>query len=106
MGNETSATVTLPDGRKLGYAQYGAPTSRAVFYLHGLPGSRIEAAAFDEHGVKLGIRIVGVDRPGVGWSSPHPGRKILDHANDIEHLAKHLELEDYGVLVGKLSHAR
>ena len=99
MGNETSATFTLPDGRKLGYALYGASSNRAVFYLHGLPGSRIEAAVFDEHGTDLGVRIIGVDRPSVGWSSPHPERKILDHAQDIEHLAKHLELKDYGVLV-------
>ncbi len=95
----TSATLTLPDGRKLGYAQYGLRTGRTVFYLHGLPGSRIEAAAFDAMAVKLGARIIAVDRPGIGWSSPLPERTILDHVKDIEHLAEFIELDSYGVLV-------
>ena len=99
LDNDGSDTLTLPDGRKLGYAQYGSQTGRAILYLHGLPGSRIEAACFDELGLELGARIIAADRPGIGWSSPHPGRTLLDHPKDLEHLAKHLELDDYSVLV-------
>jgi hypothetical protein len=32
-------------------------------------------------------------------SSPQPGRTVLDHPKDVEHLADHLKLERYGVLV-------
>jgi hypothetical protein len=99
LDNDTSDTLTLPDGRKLGYAQYGSPTGRPILYLHGLPGSRIEAACFDELGLKLGARIIAADRPGIGWSSPHPGRTLLDYPKDSEHLAGHLELDEYSVLV-------
>ena len=99
LDNDSSATLVLPDGRKLGYAQYGPLTGRAVFYHHGLPGSRIEAAVFDEMTIDPPARIIAVDRPGYGWSSPHPGRTLLDHAKDIEYLANYLELDDYGVLV-------
>ena len=99
LDNDSSHTFTLPDGRNFGYAQYGSQTGRPIVYLHGLPGSRIEAAAFDDLGQELGARIISVDRPGIGWSSPHFGRKILDHAKDIDDLATHLELDDYGVLV-------
>lgn len=99
LNNDTSATLALPDGRKLGYAQYGSPTGRAILYLHGLPGSRVEAVQFDELAVRLGGRIIAADRPGIGWSSPQPNRTVLDHAKDIEHLAQHLELDVYGVLV-------
>ena len=95
----TSTTLTLPDGRKLGYAQYVSPTGRTVFYLHGLPGSRIEAAAFVPMAMKLGARIIAVDRPGYGLSSPQPGRTILDHAKDIERLAESVGVDSYGVLV-------
>jgi len=94
----TSSSLTLPDGRNLGYAQYGVRVGHAVFYLHGYPGSRIEAASFDPIAARLGVRIIAVDRPGIGWSSPHPNRTILDHAKDIEYLAKQLELCSYGVL--------
>lgn len=101
LDNDASATFTLPDGRKLGYAQYGALTGRTFLYLHGLPGSRVEAAWFEAGCLKLGARVIGVDRPGVGWSSPHPGGTLLDHPKDIELLAQHLQLDNYGILVRK-----
>ena len=96
---DSSATLTLPDGRKLGYAQYGSLIGRPIFYHHGLPGSRIEAAVFDDMAVDPPARIIAVDRTGYGWSSPHPGRTLLDHAKDIDFLANHLALDSYGVLV-------
>lgn len=99
LDDNSSDTLTLPDGRKLGYAQYGSLTGRPILYQHGLPGSRLEAAGYDELGLKLGARIIAADRPGYGWSSPHPGRTLLDFPKDLEHLAKHLELDDYSVLV-------
>lgn len=97
--NDSSATITLPDGRKLGYAQYGALTGKPVFFLHGHPGSRLEAAGFDEESKKYGARLIAVDRPGIGWSSPNPDRTILDHAKDVENLADQLGLHQYSVLV-------
>lgn len=126
LDDDTSATFVLPDGRKLGYAQYGHLQSqteietkrktesetegkrprqeKTVIYCHGLPGSRVEAASWEAIAAELGVRIIAVDRPGYGWSTPHPGRTILDHPKDIELLAKHLELEEYGVMVNKESH--
>ncbi|KAK2806368.1 hypothetical protein FQN51_007412 [Onygenales sp. PD_10] len=98
LDNDSSATLTLPDGRKLGYAQYGSLTGRPIFYLHGLPGSRLEAAALDQLGLELGARVISVDRPGIGWSSPQPDRKLLDHPRDIGHLADHLGLDCYSVM--------
>jgi pimeloyl-ACP methyl ester carboxylesterase len=98
LDNNSSATLSLPDGRKLGYAQYGLQTGHAILYLHGLPGSRIEAAFLDTIAVRLEARIIAVDRPGYGWSSPHPNRTILDQVKDVEHLAEQLELDTYAVL--------
>lgn len=97
--NDSSATFTLPDGRKLGYAQYGSPTGRPIFYMHGFPGSRLEAAGFDDLGKELGARIISVDRPGIGWSSPQPGRTLLDFPKDVEQLGNHLGLDRYSVFV-------
>jgi hypothetical protein len=104
LDNGTSNTVTLPDGRKLGYAQYGSLTGVPIFYLHGFPGSRIEASSLHDFGLELGVRFISTDRPGIGWSSPHPGRTLTDFAKDLEYLADHLELEPYSVLVRKSIH--
>jgi len=109
-GDDTSDVFVLPDGRDMGFAQYGdlpqqsesdekRAKRRAIFFCHGLPGSRIEVACFGPIAERLGLRIIAVDRPGYGWSSPHPGRTLLDHAKDIERLAEHFELEEYGVMV-------
>jgi len=100
LDTSSSGTLTLPDGRKLGYAQYGSLTGpRAILYQHGFPGSRLEAAAWDELGLKYGVHIIATDRPGIGLSSPHPGRTLLDHAKDVEFLAEDLGLEEYCVMV-------
>ncbi|KAH7396801.1 Alpha/Beta hydrolase protein [Phaeosphaeria sp. MPI-PUGE-AT-0046c] len=98
LDNGTSATLTLPDGRKLGYAQYGSPTGKAILYHHGFPGSRLEGAQHHELCMELGLRMICIDRPGIGWSSPHPGSTLLDWPTDIEYLTEHLGLESYSVL--------
>lgn len=99
-----SAVLDLPDGRKIGYAQYGDITNgKPIITLHGILGSRLESALFDTNAKELGIRIIGVERPGMGLSSPDSRpllqRRILDHAlRDVEPLATHLELKEYAVL--------
>ena len=98
-GSEYDHTLTLPDGRRLGYAQYGSPTGKPVFFFHGLPACRIEGAYFHQLGLKYGARIIATDRPGLGLSSPHPGRKLLDYPKDIEKLVEHLQLKEYAVMV-------
>lgn len=99
LGDETSATFTLPDGRKLGYAQYGVEDGTPIICLHGLPGSRFDFARSDTPAKAAGARIISVDRPGIGLSSPHPQGTILSYARDIDRLANKLGLNAYGVLV-------
>lgn len=94
-----SRVLTLPDGRKLGYAQFGLSTGKPIFFCHGLPGSRIEAGHLHDAAREVGARIIAADRPGTGLSSLQPGRTLLDHPKDLEHLAAHLKLQEYGVLV-------
>ncbi|TID00151.1 hypothetical protein CH35J_006217 [Colletotrichum higginsianum] len=100
VGDSGSEEFVLSDGRKLGVAYYGARNGHhAVFYLHGYPGCRLSGGAFfDAPGVRLGARIIAVERPGIGNSSPQPGRRMLDHADDIRELAEHLNLQSYGVI--------
>lgn len=95
----SSEEFALSDGRKLGVAYFGAENGSPVFYLHGYPGCRLSGGAFfDRAGKKLGARIIAIDRPGIGNSSPQPGHKPLDLVNDIRELAEHLNLKSYGVI--------
>lgn len=97
--SDTASSIKLKDGRRLGYAQHGMQTGKAVFLIHGLPGSRIDGAWFHNDAKQLGLRIITVERPGYGLSSPSPKRKISDHADEIRQLAAYLKLEEYGIVV-------
>lgn len=90
--------LLLKDGRNLGYAEYGDPRGKPVFYFHGLPGSRLEARLGSETGRRMGIRIIAVDRPGFGLSDFKPRRKMVDWAEDINELADFLELSRFSIL--------
>ncbi|QDS71237.1 hypothetical protein FKW77_000070 [Venturia effusa] len=95
---DSSATHTLPDGRQLGYAQYGLLTGKSIFYMHGLPGSRLEAAIFDDVAKAMGARMIAVERPGCGLSDPCPGWTLRRFPRDIESLAGSLGVQSFGVL--------
>ena len=90
--------LTLGDGRALGYAEYGDSRGRPVFYLHGFPGSRLAGYLLDEAARAGGVRVLAPERPGLGLSSPQPGRTLLDHAQDVRSLAEALGLGRFSVL--------
>jgi pimeloyl-ACP methyl ester carboxylesterase len=86
---ELDGQIRLPDGRCLGYADYGAETGPLVLFFHGTPGSRLEAALIAEEALASNVRLVAVDRPGVGLSTP-ANRRVLDWPSDAEAVADSL----------------
>jgi pimeloyl-ACP methyl ester carboxylesterase len=82
--------IRLPDGRQLGYADYGDPAGRLVVYFHGTPGSRIEARLISDETAAAGVRLVAMDRPGMGLSDYQVGRRVLDCPADVERLVEAL----------------
>jgi pimeloyl-ACP methyl ester carboxylesterase len=66
--------------RTIAYAIFGDPhaTTKTVFYHHGFPSSRNEALGLSTTALKNGIRLISVDRPGHGFSSPQRNWRILD----------------------------
>lgn len=94
----------LPDGRKLGYGEYGAPDGVPIFYLHGSPSSRVEFSLFGDDALakSLNVRLVAVDRPGMGLSDFQPNRRLLDFPRDLLALADHLNIERFSILAYSL----
>ena len=93
-----SQTILLPDGRTLGFADYGDPGGRPLFYCHGWPGSRLQARTIDEHGRRRGLRVIAPDRPGIGLSDARPGRGFSDWPADIAGLADSLRIDRFLLL--------
>lgn len=96
--NQTSQIIKLKDGRNLGYAEYGNSKGKVVFYFHGSPSSRLEAAALHETALCLDVRIISVDRPGMGLSTFQNGRRILDFVDDLAELADALNIDRFAVM--------
>jgi pimeloyl-ACP methyl ester carboxylesterase len=83
-------TITLPDGRTLGFDDVGDPSGTAVLYVHGSPDSRRARHPDDAIASRLGIRLVAVDRPGAGLSTVDPTATVGSFADDAVALADHL----------------
>jgi pimeloyl-ACP methyl ester carboxylesterase len=79
--------IRLATGRRLGYAEYGDPAGQLVLYFHGTPGSRIEAGLLADEISAAGVRLVALERPGLGLSDYRPGRRILDWPAQAAHVA-------------------
>ena len=92
-------SLILPDGRRLAYAIYGDPGAKeTVFYFHGCPGSRLEVELSGESMPLPAVRLVAVDRPGIGGSDRQEKRKLLDWPGDVLALADALEAERFFLL--------
>ncbi|NTU73114.1 alpha/beta hydrolase [Candidatus Roizmanbacteria bacterium] len=90
--------IQLKDGRKLGYAEFGDPKGKPVFYFHGWPASRLSGIETDTAAKKLGIRIIAPDRPGFGLSDFKKRRTLLDWPDDIVELADALKITKFAVM--------
>ncbi|MBP9690928.1 alpha/beta hydrolase [Candidatus Woesebacteria bacterium] len=91
-------TFKLKDGRKLGYAQYGDPKGKPLFFFHGWPSTRLHGLRVDKAAQKLGIRVISTDRPGMGLSDFQRDRTLLDFPDDIVELADHLQISTFSVM--------
>ena len=90
--------LRLRDGRHLSYHIAGPDDGLPLLIFHGWGGSRLTSHPEVSHATALGIRLITVDRPGVGFSDQLPGRTILDWPSDISTLADHLQLEHFALL--------
>ncbi len=101
MGHEAVAdaragVIRLRDGRALAYAEWGPAAGRPVLHFHGVPDGRFSwgggSACRDS-----GVRLIAVDRPGIGGSDPKPGRSVADWPADVGELVEQLGLDRFAV---------
>jgi pimeloyl-ACP methyl ester carboxylesterase len=92
-------TIRVREGRQLGVAEYGPVDGRPVVWFHGTPGARRQIP--DEARLIAGaegIRIIGVDRPGVGLSTPHLYDHLADLVPDLEIVLDRLGIDRFSVI--------
>lgn len=89
--------LQLRDGRWLGYAEYGDPDGKPVVSFHGGMSCRIDVAFASSICAARGVRLISVDRPGIGSSDYKPGRTLLDWPDDVTELAAALGIERFAL---------
>ena len=90
-------SLRLPDGRRLGYAEYGARDGRPLLFFHGTPGACSMAGFAQEIAQQQGVRIIAPERPGFGRSDFQQRRRIGEWADDVAVLADALGLDRFAV---------
>ena len=96
---KTDQLITLPDHRKLAYAEFGKPDGYPVFFFHAAPSSRLEPLFIgDDIFFKLGLRVICPDRPGMGQSDFQSRRGFSDWPKDVVFLADTIGLNQFSVL--------
>jgi pimeloyl-ACP methyl ester carboxylesterase len=75
--------VDIGSGRRLSVAGFGDPRGTPVLFLHGWPGSRLQAGVLEASALRHGAWILAPDRPGLGRSDPAPGRTISGFCADV-----------------------
>jgi pimeloyl-ACP methyl ester carboxylesterase len=92
-------SVAVSDGRRLSFAEFGTPHGAPIIWMHGTPGGRrqipIEARLY---AAQNDLRIIGIDRPGIGTSTPHLYDNVLAWTTDLELFADNLGLETLRVI--------
>ncbi len=90
-------TIIATDGRELACLEVGDPNGPLVIHNHGGPSSRLEARLFADAASKHGLRLICVDRPGIGLSSPQAARSYAGWAADMTAIADALGQREFGV---------
>ena len=93
-------SIAVGDDRRIGFAEFGDPQGRAIFWLHGTPGARrqipMEARVYAE---QAHIRLIGIDRPGIGSSTAYQYDTVSGFAADLRTIADTLGI-DKMIVVG------
>ena len=92
-------TVRVRNGRKLGIAEFGRPDGQPIVWFHGTPGARRQIPQeARELADARGLRIVGVDRPGVGLSPAFQHEHVFDFVADLEMVVDQLGIERFATV--------
>lgn len=90
-------SVRTRDGRLLTYLEVGDPNGPLVVHNHGGPSSRLEAGLLADAAARNRLRLLCVDRPGMGQSSSQKVRTYAGWADDLVAIADALGYRQFGV---------
>lgn len=93
----TDFTIQLRDGRTMGVASVGKSDGFPIIHCHGSGSSRLEVKLLATAATAQGVRLIGLDRPGIGRSDAKPCYQLLDWPDDVVEVADLLGIERFAV---------
>ncbi|MEW2358244.1 alpha/beta hydrolase [Spirillospora sp. NPDC029432] len=79
-------TTRLPDGRDLAWSEWGPPGAPPVLLSPGAATTRRLGTAALDGPAAPAVRLIVLDRPGLGASTPAPGRTFAGFVQDVRDL--------------------
>jgi pimeloyl-ACP methyl ester carboxylesterase len=89
--------MRLSDGRRVGCLQVGKADGFPIFHFHGNGSSRVEVTMLADPAAAAAVRLIGLDRPGIGDSDPAPGRTLIDWPQDVAQVADRLQIGRFAI---------
>src|SRR4051812_29684645 len=89
---DVERTVRTADGRTFAFRDFGPREAPAVIFHPGFMACRLTGRP------AAGVRVISVDRPGIGNSDPAPQRSLMDAAADVATIADQLGIDRFAVL--------
>jgi len=93
----TDFTIRLHDGRSIGVASVGKSDGFPIFHCHGSGSSRLEVKLLAAAATTQGVRLIGLDRPGIGHSDPKANYQLLDWPDDVGEVADQLGIKRFAI---------
>ena len=90
--------LTLKDGRTLAFDDVGEPDGFPVVFQPGWLEVRLGRHPDDALAGRAGLRLVSLDRPGYGGSTPQAVRTMRGSADDTDQLVDHLGIDRFALL--------
>jgi pimeloyl-ACP methyl ester carboxylesterase len=87
----TARTFKLSSGRTLGWYEHGSTNGVPVIFCTGAGMSGILGVGVD--GFSPSIRLIAIDRPGLGLSDPDPDKTLHSWSEDVRELISQMSLD-------------
>src|ERR1700753_4124656 len=89
-------TIALTDGRTVEVLALGPPGGLPLVVHHGTPGGGlVPYEPTTEVAISHGLRVIHFARPGYSRSSPRPGRRVANVADDVAEILDALGAETF-----------
>ncbi len=82
---ERQTTIKLKDGRNLGWYEWGRKDAQPVLFCPGAATSGSLGFGFNDLD-SLGLRLLAIDRPGLGTSHHDPNKSLSSWVQDVSEL--------------------